>query len=123
MENKAQVLELIKKRLNNKVAILKTRQEKFIEDFKQNPCYALEWSKNTFKDAACLRVFSNALTLLDKTIDIEKEISHLKSEILRAAANCANQSTSQTSNLMDQSMLEAKTELLGVLSILEGELV
>ena len=101
--------------LQLKINTLNSRIEKFKKQFAENPCYALEWSKETFKDAAALKTFLNALIWLDRS-SVEKIVEVTREELLFTASYCANQSTSATANLMELSKLEAKAELVKLLS-------
>jgi len=101
--------------LQSKINLAERSVERFKTQFAANPCSALEWSAETFKFVAKLKVFSTALAWLD-TNSVEKVVEFIQEEILSTTSYCANQSTSATANLMELSKLEAKAELIKLLS-------
>lgn len=106
------------KALKNSISIIDERLEKFQQDFAKNPTYALEWSQQTFKDAAAQRVFNKVLALLenDEVDGVDGVVIELKSDIIFMASHITNKSTSATSNLLDEAKLEATVEALKILS-------
>lgn len=77
---------------------------------------ALTWSKETFKDVASQFIFSQAHRWLLEGATVEDILKNETENLLRSACNVVNQSTSQTSNLMEQSRMEASAELVKILS-------
>jgi hypothetical protein len=88
---------------------------KLATELKNDPCYALEWSKGAFSSAARMKVFGYIRGRLSednegKTI-LDSLLSYCVDEVLRKARNGSNHSTSPTSNLIEEYTLTAWSEL------------
>ena len=103
--------EKLLKRLERKLESVNESLEKFQLDFAKDPAYALVWSGNTFKHAAEQRVLRGVVQFLKEGATVESLRGTLQSAVLHAA-KYPPQSTSPTSNLMEQYELAVRAELL-----------
>ena len=100
------------KRFQSQAQSAQSRLDKFMVDFHSDPAYALSWGNDTFKYAAQLRVLKQIIAALeagDATLDNIK--STLMDRVLHKSKYPA-QSTSPTSNLIEQYELATCAEIL-----------
>ena len=97
-----------------KIETLEDNKKKFIEDFAENPSYALSWSLDIYDNMAELKVWKEVERVLI-TKDTKVTIESLKQSYLRFVLNGTkypSRSTSPTSNLMAECLLSAQATLL-----------
>jgi len=100
------------KRFQSQVESCQDSLDKFAKEFAKDPAYALAWSNGTFQKAARLQVLKqivNALENGDGNLDNIR--STMMDRVLSMSRNPA-QSTSPTSNLIEQYELAACAEIL-----------
>ena len=86
--------------------------DKFAADFAKDPAHALTWGTDTFANAAKLRVLKQIIAALeDGHGNLDNIRSTLMDRVLHRAKYPA-QSTSPTSNLIEQYELAACAEIL-----------
>ena len=99
-------------RFFNQAETAQARLNKFAADFAKDPAYALSWSNDTFKEAARLKVLKQILAGLEGgTATLENIRSTMMDRVLSKSKYPA-QSTSPTSNLIEQYELAACAEIL-----------
>ena len=98
-------------RLKRQAESAQASLDKFKEKFAQDPAYALEWSLDTFRQAAELRTLLACINDLESGATVEQMTHHLMSNVLHKS-KYPPQSTSPTSNLMEQYTLAACANLL-----------
>lgn len=87
--------------------------DKFAVEFAKDPAYALSWGNDTFANAAKLRVLKQIVNALeDGNGNLDNIRSTLMDRVLHRAKYPA-QSTSPTSNLIEQYELAACADILG----------
>src|SRR5690606_37605718 len=89
-------------KLDESIAELKQRLDKWADDFKEAPAYRLEWSQTTFEQAAQWRVLvivRDALTGDRTTLEQIRDIAYEN-----ALMNNVPSSTSVPSNLLELNM-------------------
>jgi len=107
------------KRFQSQLSAVAGRLDKFAEDFAKDPAYTLAWSNDTFKAAAkmqLLRELVNALENGNATLD------NIRATLMDRVLNKSKyppQSTSPTSNLIEQYQLAACAEILSDLQYIE----
>ena len=89
--------------------------EKFTEELTKDPAYALSWSNGAFAAAAKLRVLNQIINALANDEPAENIKDSLMDRIMHKSRYPA-QSTSPTSNLVEQYELAACAEIVGKLS-------
>ena len=100
------------KRFQNQVESCQTKLDKFAIDFAKDPAYALSWGNETFASAAKIRVLKQIVAALengDATLDNIR--STMMDRVLHKSKYPA-QSTSPTSNLIEQYELAACADIL-----------
>jgi hypothetical protein len=107
----------LKQRLERKIEMAQTQLDEFQASFAKNPAHALVWSTGTFKAAAERKTLKIMLQDLDNGADVPSLRLMLQNKVLHAAKYPA-QSTSPTSNLMEQYELAACAEMLSDLNSL-----
>jgi len=106
-------------RFNSQVQTCEARLYKFTEKFKEDPAYAFSWGTEAFQAAASLRVLKQIITALESgNGTLENIRSTLTDRVLHKAKYPA-QSTSPTSNLIEQYELAACAEILSDLQYME----
>lgn len=114
MDNKTLLQKFTKR-----VETCQERMDKFLLEFTKDPAYALSWSNNTFKDAAELRVNKQImLALQDGDADLDNIRSTLMERVLHKS-KYPPQSTSPTSNLIEQYELAVCSDILSDLQYYE----
>ena len=100
------------KRFQNHAAATQSRLDKFAQDFAKDPAYALSWGNDTFKDAAQLRIYKQIIAaLMAGDATLENIRSTMMDRILHKS-KYPPQSTSPTSNLIEQYELAAYADIL-----------
>jgi hypothetical protein len=90
--------------------------EKFKVELAKDPAYALSWGCGVFAAAAKLRILKQLInTLEDEQTTADDICDHLMNHIMHKSRYPA-QSTSPTSNLVEQYELAACAEIVGDLS-------
>ena len=100
--------EKLLRRFQNQVDGLQSHLDKFAEDFARDPAYALSWSNDTFAAAAKLRILRQIITAIqqDTSVDADSIRATMMDRVLHKSRYPA-QSTSPTSNLIEQYELAA----------------
>ena len=99
-------------RFQRKAEATQARLDKFSVDFAKDPAHALTWANDTFKNAAELRVLKQIVAALeDGTATADNIRSTLMDRVLHKSKYPA-QSTSPTSNLIEQYELAACADIL-----------
>ena len=96
-------IEELKTDLEHEVRRSKMYLDDWTEKFADDPCYSLEWSRETFETAARLRVFGQAISYLEKTDDADPAsvvLGMATKEALRGASSVPHSSSAQ-SNLLE----------------------
>ena len=94
--------------------------EKFAEKLVADPAYTLSWGNDSFKVAAMMMVQKQVLNALNDGATVQAVKDTLMDRVLNKSKYPA-QSTSPTSNLIEQYELSAYAELLSDLRYYEGE--
>lgn len=111
-------MDKLKGMITRKLEIAQVQIAEFKEKFNEDPAYALTWSKTIFQAAAMESVCKSILAAIDKeTSTLENLKATLTDQVLHAAKYPA-ESTSPTSNLMDNYMTAVKAEILSDLDYL-----
>ena len=97
--------------------------DKFAHEFAKNPSYALRWGNDVFKNAARLKIAQQMVYMFteregDTVLTLEQARKILMESVMNKARWPA-QSTSPTSNLMEQFEAAALAEALDELKHLE----
>ena len=107
------------KRFQSQADSVQARLDKFAVDFAKDPAYALSWGNDTFQAAAKLRVFKQIIVALEAgDATLENIRSTMLDRVLHKSKYPA-QSTSPTSNLIEQYELAACAEILSDLQYAE----
>jgi CHASE3 domain sensor protein len=90
------------------------RMDKFAEDFAKDPAYALSWSNDTFKIAAELKILQQIIAALGEDGEgcTQADIQSTMMDRVLHKSKYPAQSTSPTSNLIEQYELAACAEIL-----------
>ena len=108
----------LKGMITRKLEIAQVQIAEFKVKLDEDAAYALTWSKAIFQAAAVESVCKSILAAIDKeTSTLENLKATLTDQVLHAAKYPA-ESTSPTSNLMDNYMTAAKAEILSDLEYL-----
>ena len=100
------------KRFQNQADAAQARLDEFKVEFDKDPAYALSWGNDTFANAAKLRVLKQIIAACDNgTATVDNIRSTLMDRVLHKSKYPA-QSTSPTSNLIEQYELAACAEIL-----------
>lgn len=112
--------EKLQFRFTNLAVACQARLDLFTTKFQEDPVHALTWSNDTFANAAKLRVVKQILAALDgeTKATLENIRSTLTDRVLHRA-KYPPQSTSPTSNLIEQYELAACAEILSDLQYME----
>lgn len=105
--NTASLLSKYQRQIDSKYHIL----DKFKESFDKDPAYALSWGNEVFREAAELRVLKRIVVELQNDCTIDA----IRSTLLNLVLNKSKyppQSTSPTSNLIEQYELAAYANIL-----------
>ncbi len=106
------------KRFQNQVESCQARLDKFAAEFAKDPAYALSWGNETFAAAAKMRVLKQIVAALeDGNATLDNIRSTMMDRVLHKSKYPA-QSTSPTSNLIEQYELAACAEILSDLEYL-----
>ena len=100
------------KRFQSQVDSAQARLDKFTETFAKDPAYALSWGTDAFQAAAKLRVLKQILTALDEGDATAENIRSTMMDRVLHKSKYPAQSTSPTSNLIEQYELAACAEIL-----------
>jgi hypothetical protein len=100
------------KRFQSQAESCQASLDKFAVDFAKDPAYALSWGNDTFAKAARLRVLKQIVAALEEgTGNLENIRSTMMDRVLHKSKYPA-QSTSPTSNLIEQYELAACADIL-----------
>jgi len=100
------------KRFQSQAESAQERLDKFAVEFAKDPAYALSWGTDAFAKAAELRVYKQIIAALeDGTATLENIRSTMMDRVLHKSKYPA-QSSSPTSNLIEQYELAACAEVL-----------
>jgi hypothetical protein len=91
---------------------VQAKLDKFMVDFHSDPAYALSWSNDTFSAAAKLRVLKQIIAALDDGTATLDNIRETMMDRVLHRSKYPPQSTSPTSNLIEQYELSACAEIL-----------
>ena len=106
------LLERFQRQAENEAFVI----EKFKTDLDKDPAYALSWGCGVFASAAKLRILKQLINALEDSETTAEDIrAHLMGSIMHKSRYPA-QSTSPTSNLIEQYELAACAEIAGGLS-------
>jgi hypothetical protein len=106
------VSDKLLKRFQSQIAMCQESLDKFAADFAKDPAYALSWGTGAFEKAAKLRVLQQiAHALAEGNGNLENIRSTMMDRVLHKSKYPA-QSTSPTSNLIEQYELAACAEIL-----------
>lgn len=106
-------------RFFNQANTCQGRLDKFTADFAKDPAYALSWGTDAFQAAAKLRVLKQILAALE---DGDATADNIRSTMMDRVLNKSKyppQSTSPTSNLIEQYELAACAEILSDLQYID----
>lgn len=107
------------KRFQNQAQSCQGRMDKFMVDFHSDPAHALTWGNDTFKFAAQLKVLKQIIAALEGgEANLDNIRSTLMDRVLHRSKYPA-QSTSPTSNLIEQYELAACAEILSDLQYMQ----
>lgn len=98
-----------------KAQMAQVNLDKFMVKFQEDPSYALSWGNDTFRAAAELKIAKQILAALEHSATLENIRSTLTNRMLNMAKYPA-QSTSPTSNLIEQYELAACASIVSQLS-------
>ena len=101
-------------RFNSQAETCQARLDKFTTRFAEDPAYALSWGTEAFQAAASLRVVKQILAALNSE-DSKATLENIRSTLTDRVMHKAKyppQSTSPTSNLIEQYELAACAEIL-----------
>ena len=108
----SKLLERFQRQAERETAVI----EKFKVELAKDPAYALSWGCGVFAAAAKLRILKQLINALEDEQTTSEDIrDHLMGHILHKSRYPA-QSTSPTSNLVEQYELAACAEIVGELS-------
>ncbi len=100
------------KRFQDQIGMCQSGLDKFAAEFAKDPAYALSWGTGAFEKAAKLRVLQQiAAALADGHGNLDNIRSTLTDRVMHRA-KYPPQSTSPTSNLIEQYELAACAEIL-----------
>jgi len=102
-------MEDLKLDIDSRLKRIAEDKKKFIEDFNENAAHALEWSKDMFKTVAEESVLMRMKSYLNQDVSIEDIKRELLEDTIRGA-KYPPQSTSPTSNLLEQYKAVANAE-------------
>lgn len=106
-------------RFFNQASTCQGRLDKFAADFAKDPAHALSWGTDAFQAAAKLRVLKQILAALE---DGDATADNIRSTMMDRVLNKSKyppQSTSPTSNLIEQYELAACAEILSDLQYID----
>lgn len=111
-------MDKLKGMITRKLEIAQVQIDEFKVKLDEDAAYALMWSKTIFQAAAMESVCKSILAAIDKgTLNLDYLKATLTDQVLHAAKYPA-ESTSPTSNLMDNYMTAVKAEILSDLEYL-----
>jgi len=99
-------------RFQSQVDSTQAKLDKFAEDFAKDPAYALSWGNDTFANAARLRVLKQIVAALEEGTATADNIRDTMMDRILHKSKYPAQSTSPTSNLIEQYELAACAEIL-----------
>ena len=105
-------------RFNSQAESCQARLDKFVSKFAEDPAYALSWGTEAFQAAASLRVLKQVIGALNEEGTLDNIRSTLTDRVMHKA-KYPPQSTSPTSNLIEQYELAAYAEILSDLQYME----
>lgn len=106
------------KRFKSQAESVQSRLDKFAADFAKDPAYALSWGNDTFQAAAKMTVLKQIINALENgNGNLDNIRSTLMDRVLHKS-KYPPQSTSPTSNLIEQYELAACADILGDLQYL-----
>lgn len=103
----------------NQAQSCQDRLNKFTETFAKDPAYALSWGTDAFQAAAKLRVLKQILTALEEGNATAENIRSTMMDRVLHKSKYPAQSTSPTSNLIEQYELSACAEILSDLEYID----
>ena len=105
--------------LQRQITVVENQLKQFQESFAKDPAHALAWSNDTFKRAAGLTVLKQVVKSLESGTSVEDIKSTLTDRVMSRSKYPA-QSTSPTSNLIEQYELAAYAEILCYINDLQS---
>ena len=105
-------------RFNSQAESCQARLDKFAVKFAEDPAYALSWGTEAFQAASSLRVLKQVIGALNEEGTLDNIRSTLTDRVMHKA-KYPPQSTSPTSNLIEQYELAACAEILSDLQYME----
>ncbi len=106
------------KRFKSQAESVQSRLDKFAADFAKDPAHALSWGTDTFQAAAKMTVLKQIINALENgNGNLDNIRSTLMDRVLHKS-KYPPQSTSPTSNLIEQYELAACADILGDLQYL-----
>jgi hypothetical protein len=112
MENK--VRQEILTQLERKLVICDKCLKDFKESFDKYPVYAFKWSLSAFRAACFKEQLEIVISQINSEVSLIKIYTTLTSDLIMNTRDLTNKSNSQTSNLVDESILEAKSRILDI---------
>lgn len=106
-------------RFNSQAESCQARLDKFTAKFAEDPAYALSWGTEAFQAAASLRVLKQVIGALNEEGTLDNIRSTLTDRVMHKA-KYPPQSTSPTSNLIEQYELAAYAEILSDLQYINS---
>ena len=104
--------EKLLKRFQLRAEMCQQSLDKWAEDFAKDPAHTLSWGTTAFENAARLRVLKQIIAALqDGTANLENIRETMMSRVMHRS-KYPPQSTSPTSNLIDQYELAACADIL-----------
>ena len=100
------------KRFKSQADSVQSRLDKFAADFAKDPAYALSWGTDAFKAAATMTVLKQIINALENGNGTLDNIRSTLTDRVLHRAKYPPQSTSPTSNLIEQYELAACAEIL-----------
>lgn len=110
--------EKLLKRFERNLESVNESMEKFKQDLDKDPVHALVWSTNVFKTAAEQRLLRRAILALQAGATVEQIKKDLMKKVMHSS-KYPPQSTSPTSNLMEQYELAVHAEMLNDLEFVD----
>lgn len=106
-------------RFNSQAESCQAKLDKFTTKFAEDPAYALSWGTEAFQAAATLRVLKQVIGALEEGHGMLENIRSTLTDRVMHKAKYPPQSTSPTSNLIEQYELAAYAEILSDLQYIK----
>lgn len=100
------------KRFQNQVETAQSRLDRFTADFARDPAHALAWGTEVFQAAAKLKILREIIKALENGNGTLDNIRSTLTDRVLHRAKYPPQSTSPTSNLIEQYEMAACAEIL-----------